>query len=141
MIAALVVPWASATSSLAAAGSVSIRDVAIERFMATETSCGWTPSCRSRSMRERSVSAPRTADSLAADSCSAWRRDSAASRRRRTASLWRSSAADSARWATVASTPTKMLSSTAVTPSRTSAHSGRFPAVAISRRTTESAGA
>ena len=61
VIAALVEVCASAMSALAASGSSSIFCCARPRVMPTDTSRGWTPSCRSRSMRVRSTSAARTA--------------------------------------------------------------------------------
>ena len=63
VIAAFVDMCASATSALAASGSVSIFCWASPSVIPTETSRGWTPSWRSRSMRVRSTSAARTAPS------------------------------------------------------------------------------
>ena len=61
VMAAFVEVCASAISAFAASGSVSIFCCARPSVMPTETSRGWTPSCRSRSMRVRSTSAARTA--------------------------------------------------------------------------------
>jgi hypothetical protein len=58
--------WASSISALAAAGSLSIFCWASPSVIPTDTSRGWTPSWRSRSMRVRSSSPERTALSLRA---------------------------------------------------------------------------
>ena len=61
VIAAFVEVCASSMSAWAAVGSSSIFCCARPRVIATETSRGCTPSCRSRSMRVRSTSPARTA--------------------------------------------------------------------------------
>ena len=60
MSASLASSCASSTSAAGASGSWSSWRRARPRFIASETSCCWAPSCRSRSMRRRSASAAST---------------------------------------------------------------------------------